>query len=99
MKVAAGGAGGGCGDAGVQELARFGVRRVPQGCEHQLAIAESERRQLFDSDVLLVEEVAADDAEVDRAQADVTRDVVVTAVEDRKREVAAVGEEPLPIAL
>src|SRR5215210_5290984 len=41
----------------------------------QLAVAEPERRELFNQDVLLVQEVAADNAEIDRAEPYVARNI------------------------
>ena len=87
------------GDAGVEQLFGMGKRRVAQRRDDELAVAEPEGCQLFDGDVLLVEEIAADDAEIDRAEPDVAGNVVVPPIEDGERKVPAVGEEALAVAL
>ncbi len=83
----------------IEELLRLRKRRVAQRRDDQLAVSKPERRELFDHDVLLVQEIAADDAEVDRAEPDVARDIVVASIEDGERKVSAVGKEALPVAL
>ena len=77
----------------------MGKRRVAQRRDDQLAVSKPEGRELFDHDVLLVQEIAADDAEIDRAEPDVARNIVVASIEDRERKVPAVGKETLAVAL
>ncbi len=50
-------------------------------------------------DIFLVQEVSADDAEIDRAEPDVARNIVIASIEDGKRKVPAVGKEALAVAL
>jgi hypothetical protein len=77
----------------------LGKRRVAQRRDDQLAVSKPEGRELFDHDVFLVQEIAADDAEVDRTEPDVARDIVVASIEDGEGKVSAVGKEALPVAL
>ncbi len=86
-------------DLGGGEVGRFLKGGIAQHRDHQRAVAEAERTQLRHRQPFLVDQVAADDPEIDRAEADVLRDVVVPAVQDRKRKVAAAREEALAVAL
>ena len=80
-------------------MLRVGNRRVAQRRDDELAVAKPERCELFDHDVLLVEKIAADDADIDRAEPDVARNIVVASIKDRKRKVPAMGKESLAVAL
>ena len=45
-----------------------------------------------------MQEVAADNAEIDRAEPDVARNIVIASIEDRKWKVATVRKEALTVA-
>ena len=83
----------------MEKLLGFRERSVTQRRDNERTVAKSKRHELFDGDSFFVDEIAADDAKVDRAQADIAWNVIIPPIEDGEREVAAMGEESLPVAL
>ena len=75
------------------------VGRIAENGDDERTVPKSERRQFDDVESFLVDQVLADNAKVGRAESDVLGDVVVPAVEDREREVAAARQQLLPVAL